>query len=383
MAIQDLAVHVLEYRPPKPVMSSVGALTRRIACLVEVSTSDGIRGWGESWVNFPAWAAAERRATLLEGVRPLVLGLEESDIDAVHRRVLQSLLPVGRQWGAPGPIWQALSAVDQALWDIAGQRQGKPVWELLGGNGGKAPVYASGLGPDLDPVVVARHLERGIRHFKLKVGRGLEADRAQVAGLRRLVGSDATIWVDANQAWATVEEATESITAFAEYHVAVVEEPLAADDLEGMRQLAAVSPLPLAAGENLYGAAGFARWAERGAIRLIQPDVSKGGGITEARRICADVTERYGLPYAPHFLGGAVGLYASLHFFNATAGGVAVEFDTNPNPLRDALVNPPPVVRDGCLTLPDGPGWGIQIVPEVWARHAVRESVKCKPNPHD
>lgn len=366
--ITKFQVHILAYRPKKPVVSSVGIMEQRATCLVELETREGIRGFGESWVNFPAWAVIERRATLLQGVGPLVLGADETDIEEIHRRVLRALLPIGRQWGAVGPIWQAVSAVDQALWDIAGQRARQPVWRLLGGVGGSVPVYASGLGPQIEPRIVEDCLDRGIRIFKLKGGRDLPYDLEQVKLLRQIVGEAATIWLDANQGWETVEQAQGAIDTLAEQGVTLVEEPIAADDWDGMAQLAACSPIPLAAGENVYGVAQFRRWAERGALGVAQPDVSKGGGITEARRVATELRQKFGLPYAPHYLGGAVGLYATAHFFNGVPGGIAVELDTNPNPLREDLVEPPPRVRDGQLELPSGPGLGITFRRDIWRR---------------
>lgn len=369
MPITKFQVHLFAYRPEKPVVSSVGMIEQRATCLVELETREGIRGFGESWVNFPAWAVLERRATLLQGVRPLVLGADETDIEGIHRRVLRDLLPIGRQWGAVGPIWQAVSAVDQALWDIAGQRARQPIWRLLGGGGGTVPVYASGLGPQVEPRVVEDCLVRGIRIFKLKVGRDLNHDLEQVTLLRRIIGNAATIWVDANQGWDTVEEARRAIGTLAEQGVTLVEEPIAADDWEGMAQLAASTPIPLAVGENVYGVTQFRRWAERGVFGVAQPDVSKGGGITEAKRIATELHKNFGLSYAPHYLGGAVGLYATAHLFNGVPGGIAVELDTNPNPLREDLVEPSPRVRDGQLELPSGPGLGITFRQDIWRRY--------------
>ncbi len=361
--VNDLRVQFLEYRPEKPVVSSIGAITRRVTCLVTVVTEDGLEGVGESWVNFPDWAPQERRATIENGVRPLILGMDSADIDSVHRRLVNQLERIGLQWGALGPIWQAISAVDMALWDIAGKRRQLPVWKLLGGKQNTIPVYASGLGPDVDEALVRQHLALGINIFKLKVGRSRKQDLAEVAHLRDIVGSQATILVDANQGWSH-ENAQAIIPDLYRLGVQWVEEPLRADDLEGTAALAAESLIPIALGENLYGREAFRRWTEYRAVQIVQPDLSKCGGFTEARAI-VETVKPANIPYAPHFLGSAVGLVASAHFLAGVPGGLYLELDTNPNPLRDKLCANTVRIDDGRLKLAPDPGLGVSLARDI------------------
>lgn len=160
------------------IAMSFSPLRHRSAVLVQVRTEDGRIGQGESWTNDPPWAVEERVVTLSQGVLPLLLGQDASRIAAVHRRLCAKLDPLGRQWGAPGPIRQAISAVDVALWDLAGQRAGAAASGLAasglaaGRVRDEIPVYASSLGPDNVSDTARRCTLDGHRAVKLELGFG-------------------------------------------------------------------------------------------------------------------------------------------------------------------------------------------------------------------
>ncbi|HET8630579.1 MAG TPA: mandelate racemase/muconate lactonizing enzyme family protein [Thermomicrobiales bacterium] len=367
MRVVDLRPLVLSVPLARPVRAAFGTMTHRHAILVEVVTDEGLVGLGESWSNFPAWAPAERLATLEQGVKPLLVGQDPADPPAVTRHLLDRLEPIGRQWGARGPIHQAVSAVDIALWDIKGQREGKPICALLADQPlRRVPVYASGLGPT-DAAEMARpYWEAGVRALKLKVGFGRETDRANLAQLRAAY-PDAAIAVDANQKWDEAE-ALAMAPLLAKYACRWMEEPVPASELDALRRLRAALPCPVAGGENYYGAREFARVLDAGALGLVQPDVCKTGGISEMVAICRAATAA-GLPYAPHYLGGAVGVIASLHVFAAVPGGLIMELDANPNPLREALLEASLAPVDGMLPVPDRPGLGVALNQETVERY--------------
>lgn len=362
MVVDDVRVRFFRYRPPQPLAISIGQQTVRLLCLVEVQSSTGRVGIGESWVNFPSWVAAERYATLTEGFAPLLRGQAVQDVGRVHDRLAQSVAALARQAGATGPLSQALSGIDLALWDLRASERGLPVYRMLGGHGRRVPVYASGLGPTVDAVTVRQHMAQGIRMFKLKVGFDDREDYDNVVRLRDLVGPTADIMVDANQAW-SVPQAQRMIQRLQAVGLRWVEEPIACDDREGMEQLVAWSPVAISAGENLYGLATFRQWATRRALTIAQPDVTKVGGLTPAWHIAQEMAA-VPLPYAPHFMGGIVGLMASCHLWAGVPGGIAVELDSNPNPLRTDIADPPLQIEEGCLVIPEAPGWGISMSEE-------------------
>ncbi|HXH83305.1 MAG TPA: mandelate racemase/muconate lactonizing enzyme family protein [Candidatus Tectomicrobia bacterium] len=370
MKIADLRVHVLSAPVHEPIRMAHGTLRTRPAVLVEIVTADGATGWGESWVNFPPWAWRERVATLTEGVRPLLLGVVADDREGLRRRLHDTLVPMARQWGALGPVMQAISAVDIALWDLAGRVAGQPVAHLLGGDAGAPlPAYASGLGPARAVAQAERAVAAGFTALKLKIGFDWEADRANIAAVRRTVGPGITLMVDANQAW-TVAETLARGPWLAEQGVRWLEEPVPSGDAHDLRQVTGKAGVPIAAGENVYTVCGFRRLLEARAVDVAQPDVAKTGGLSEMASICR-LAGAHGVPWAPHFYGGALGMAATLHAFAAFPGGVAVEWDWNENPLRDALLRRPFEVRDGAVTPPAGPGLGVEIDPAALRRFAV------------
>lgn len=350
----------------EPVRLSFGAMRARHLVAVIVELDDGTVGVGETWTNFPAWASRERTLTLDEGLRPLVRGRQVGDVSAFTRNLLAELAPLARHWGAWGPVYQAVSGLDIALWDAVGRREGVSVAELVGrasGRGGQPPaeavsVYASGLGPDRVVETAAATYAAGVRTLKLKVGFGFETD---AANLRTLRGAypDAAIAVDANQAW-TVDEAITYAPLLSEYDCLWVEEPLATEMSVPLVHLARKLPSPVAFGENAYGLSILEELAEQEAVKILQPDVTKTGGISSALAVY-DVADAHELTVIPHFLGGAIGQVASAHLVAGREPGGLLEMDANPNPFRQRALRPPLTVVEGTLQVPPGPGLGIEL----------------------
>jgi L-alanine-DL-glutamate epimerase-like enolase superfamily enzyme len=220
------------------------------------------------------------------------------------------------------------------------------------------PVYASGLNPDQPERLAAARQAEGHRAFKLKIGFGRERDLDNLQALRRTLGDGAMLMADANQGW-ELTTALAMLDPLRGFRLQWLEEPLRADaPLEAWTTLAQASPFPLAAGENMncreqFDAAIAARW-----LGIVQPDLGKWGGFSG----CAGVGRAAlaaGLRFCPHWLGGGIGLVASLHLLAAVGGDGMVELDANANPLREAMAAPFPALADGTLQLPQGPGLGV------------------------
>ncbi|HET8744675.1 MAG TPA: mandelate racemase/muconate lactonizing enzyme family protein [Ramlibacter sp.] len=370
LRLAKLQAFVFRVPIDEPVQTSFGIMHDRPAVLVRAEDSDGAVGWGEIWCNFPS-VGAEHRARLLESaVAPIFLERAwDSPADA-FREATRRLHILGIQCGEPGTVAQAIAGADMALWDLVGRRQGQPLWRLFGGTDTIA-TYASGLSPTRPEKLAAAKRDEGFRAFKLKVGFGVERDLANLRTLRELLGPDAPLMVDANQAW-SLEEAIEMSRRSAEFGLQWLEEPLAADRpwSEWVR-LAAESPLPLAAGENMRGANEFAAALASNAFAVVQPDLGKWGGFSGCLPVARDVLAA-GRMFCPHWLGGGIGLVASMHLKAAVGGAGYVEVDSNPNPLRELLATPYPQVVDGMVTLPDAPGLGV--APDLEALRKFRVS---------
>ncbi len=357
MAITSVDVLSLTAPLDRPISTSFGAMHQRNAVLVGLRDERGITGWGESWTNFPGWSGQERVAILTEALVPQVLGREAADVETLYDELSHRLRHLMVQWGAPGPIHQALSAIDCALWDLHARLLDLPLHHLLGGDTLMVPIYASGLGP-VDPVGTSRWLaDLGVDAFKLKVGFGIDTDRRNLHALRSAYGAGATIMVDANRAW-NHDAAVAMLDVLETCDVRWLEEPLDGDD-EALVAFRNVCSLDVAAGENVYGLERYERLLEDGAVDVIQPDVTKNGGITTARRVCQRAVA-LGKAHALHFLGNAPGQRASAHLFAAEPGGVFLEFDANANPVNANLLRTDLPITEGHLDLRanvPGIGW--------------------------
>jgi D-galactarolactone cycloisomerase len=361
-AIERLAAHVFRWPVATPVRTSFGVMRDRPMVLVEAVDEEGMSGWGEVWCNFPA-VGAEHRARLVSSVfAPGIVGRSVEDPAALFRELTEASAVLAIQAGEPGPVAQCLAGIDMALWDLAARRAGQPMWKLLGGRDPTIAVYASGLNPDGPEELAASRRDEGYSAFKLKVGFGRERDLANLRALREVLGPQARLMADANQAW-TLEEARAMQHALAQFDLDWLEEPLRADAALGQwQELAAGGRVALAAGENMAGDAQFDAAIASRAFAVLQPDAAKWGGFSGclpvARRIIAA-----GLRYCPHFLGGGIGLLASAHLLAAAGGDGLLEIDANPNPLRSETCGPLANVRDGHATLTDAPGLGV--VPDL------------------
>ena len=357
--IESVTVDV--YRSPiaRPVRTAFGTMTDRPAVTVTVRSTRGFTGYGEVWCNFPA-PGAEYRARLIATVlRRAVTGREWSGPVAVFHHLTARTRVLAIQAAEPGPFAQSIAGMDIALWDMVARRARQPLWRFLGGEGnGHLPVYASGIGPDraIDQALESR--AAGHRAFKLKIGFDQRRDLANLAGLRRTLGGDASIAVDANQAWSP-EEAVRRSRDLAPYSPAWLEEPIRADRGSDDWQLVARgSPIALAAGENILGEEAFDRLIGGQALAVIQPDVTKWGGISGCLPVARRIVDA-GKRYCPHHLGGGIGLLASAHLLAAAGGDGLLEVDCNHNPLREGLAQPFPRLADGRLWLSDAPGLGV------------------------
>lgn len=353
----------------EPVQTSFGIMYDRPAVWLKVTDADGAFGWGEVWCNFPS-VGAEHRARLVEScVAPLVLNKEWTSPVQAFEHMSAALAVLALQTGEPGPIAQAVAGVDMALWDLCARRQSVPLWKLFGGVPA-VPVYASGLSPTRPEALAQVKHEQGYRAFKLKVGFGLERDESNLATLRALLGDDTPIMIDANQAW-SLEQAIEASHRLAPLSPAWLEEPMRADtDWATWQRLAQAVPLVLAGGENWRGEQQFSEGIGGGAFGVIQPDMGKWGGFSA----CVPVGRQAlaaGRRFCPHWLGGGIGLVASMHLKAAVGGNDPVEVDSNPNPLRDIPAEPFLFPREGVVTLNDEPGLGMVPDMQQLARYVV------------
>lgn len=357
--LRALSAHRFACPVATPVVTSFGAMRERPMVLVRAEDADGVVGWGELWCNFPP-DGDRHRARLVDTVlAPLVIGQSFADPAAAFALLTSKLAVLALQSGEPGPFAQAIAGVDIALWDLHARRAGQPLWRLLGGASPVVSVYASGINPDGAVSFAEARRREGFTAFKLKIGFGHERDVSNVRALRKALGDETPLMVDANQAW-TLETALDIVRRLDGLGLRWLEEPLRADrPWSEWRALRNATAIPLAAGENIAGDDAFDAALAADAICVVQPDMAKWGGFTRnvplARRVRAT-----GRTLCPHYLGGGIGLLASAHWLAAAGGGGWLEVDANPNPLRSSTCGPIGTVSEGKVTLADAPGLGVE-----------------------
>lgn len=267
---------------------------------VRIRTADGTEGVGYSYTIGTGGGAV--LSLLRETLLPALIGLEAERPEAVWL----ALFGITRATTV-GPITAlALAAVDTAVWDAKTRRAGLPLWVAGGGASPSIPMYdteGGWLHLTVDELVAhaVASKERGMGGVKIKVGkpRGHQ-DLERLRAVRDAVGDDLDIMVDANQSF-TVSEAVRRARLFEQVDVFWFEEPLPAEDIEGHRQLARSTSVPIAVGESMYSIGHFREHLQRGGASIVQPDVARVGGITPWLKI-AHLAESFNAPVAPHFL---------------------------------------------------------------------------------
>ena len=357
-SITPASIEAFAFRVPiaTHVKVSFGTFRDRPMVLVRVRDKDGTEGWGEAWCNWPS-VGAEHRARLAADIGERLVGRTLTSPDQAFHSLTRELEVLVLQTGEIGPIAQAIAGIDIAMWDLAARKQGLPLYRALGGAPRESlQVYATGINPDEpERFALARYAE-GHRAFKLKIGFDRGRDLRNLRAMREALGDDAVLTCDANQAL-SLDAAVEFSRAAAPIDLQWLEEPMRVDAPAGQwRALADASPIPIAGGENLQGAQLDDAVGDR-VLRVLQPDVTKWGGITEISRVSREVVAE-GKRYCPHFFGGGISLLASLHLLAAAGGTGLLEYDCHPNAGRELVVGSLLPVREGKVPVPQGPGLG-------------------------
>jgi L-alanine-DL-glutamate epimerase-like enolase superfamily enzyme len=326
--------------------------------LVEVRTDAGLTGWGEAFAYGVPLAVCN---IIEDGLAPLLSGHDPTEIETLVDRMHRALMI----WGRRGLAMMAVSGVELALWDLAGKARGVPVYALVGGlvqRGVRA--YAS-LPRYEAPADVARAAaamaEQGFRAIKLH-----QIDVASVAAAREAVGDDVELMLDTNCPW-TVEDAIRMARRLEPYALRWLEEPVwPPEDYAGLARVRQATSTSIACGENEATVFGFREIMRAGAADVVQPSVTKVGGLLELKKI-ATLAAASNVTLVPHSFYFGPGLAATLHAIASTPGVPYIEFPSGE--LAPPLSKTPIRCVDGVVTLEDRPGLGADPDPDVMARY--------------
>jgi L-alanine-DL-glutamate epimerase-like enolase superfamily enzyme len=328
-----------------------------LCCLVVlVHTDQGVTG--ESLLY--AFNSAQL-AVLASAVSALAAGVVGED-PRYTQRLWQRLWRASSGSGRAGVTIVAISALDRACWDIAGQVLDEPLYRIFGAYRDEVPVYASGLwlSQSTDGIVADAHdfIHAGFGGIKMRVGKARIADDVdRVRAVRDAIGPDVPLMVDANKRL-TVEHAIRLGRRLEDLNLAWFEEPLPEHDLVGSSRVAAALDTPIASGESVYTRYGFRALVQARGADVLMPDLARVGGYTEMLKV-VHLAEAYDLPISPHHHP-----YESIHVLASAPNGTLLEYV----PWFDALYAARPEVRDGHMKVPQGPGTGIRIDPEAVER---------------
>jgi len=351
MNITEIVTYLVNANPPAPPHYADRPRGRNwVFC--RISTDAGIHGVGEGG----GWPELCRKG--IEEVAPLLIGENPFAIERLWLKVYDILHGHGLTGSVRGGV---ISALDMALWDIKGKALGAPVYELLGGKLRDAVrIYAHA-----DSLARARALvERGYTAFKCGPSPRL------LASLRQALGDEIEIGVHCHGEFSP-GGALQLAGAIEPYQPAFLEEPTHPDDLDALQWLSGKTRVPLAAGERLFSKWSFRDLLQRRIVEIAQPEITRIGGITEAKKI-ATLAEAFTVKLAPHDgSAGPVAEMANLHVLASTASCIYLEHMADDVPWRSEVAVGVIPERNGALPLPDKPGLGIDLDEEAIARHPV------------
>ena len=359
LQITDVTAFPASFPVKKPVTLGIGRAVKRDAVIVRVTTRGGLVGWGEAHHGRCPGAIARLIDTTL---RQLVVGMDAYDVVGIWSRIYRMQL-ASHGMGTAASL--AMSGLDLALWDIRGKAVGWPVYKLLGGKARDIPAYAGGISLGYqEPAQLCDEIRgliaQGYQGVKLRVGDTVANDIRRVEAVRREF-PQLVLLADANTAY-SVNDVRDVMPAFEAARIRWLEEPFPPHDHRSYAQAARLGRVPLAAGENHYTRFEFTRVIEDGSITILQPDLSKTGGLTEALRIAA-MASAWKLQVNPHTLLTGVNMAASIHLLAAIDNGGYFEADVAAeNPFRDELCTPTCAVdANGEVRPHEAPGLGVEV----------------------
>ena len=369
--IIDVKVHVIKSSLEIPFAFSQGWVNVRSATLVEIKTNSGLVGWGEAFCQ--GLEPPEISAAVIENaLKPILLDQSPLNIEVLWYKRYNST----RDYGRKGSVVSGISAVDIALWDIAGKYYDQPVYQLLGGAfRTKIKPYATGFYRIKGKGEASRlaeealsHFENGFDHMKVKLGFGIDDDLMCMESIgHALKNKNVTLMIDTNHAYGRSEALTLGKN-LQSYKLRWYEEPVVPEDVKGYEELRSKLDIPIAGGENEHTLFGFKSLFENNAIDIAQPDIGSCGGITGAKHII-NLAHSFGVEVNPHVWGSAIAQAASIQViasipvthFSIFAREPILEYDQSSHPFRRELLSKPFELVNGMINIPDDKGLGIEV----------------------
>lgn len=350
-----------------PVADAVRQITHRDHLIVTIHTEDGLSGSGFTL----GYDAAKAMVALVDAIyRPILLGANALETERLWAEMYRQSIQAGRR----GAALRTISAIDLALWDLRGKAARMPVMALLGIHSTRLRCYATGgyyregMTDDELAGEICSYVELGFNAVKVKVGRGsARRDAERLRTVRKAVGDDVDILLDANGGWPDAPTAIAAMRRLEEFRPFWIEEPVRADNLAAMARIAEALDTPVATGELESTRWAFADLLERKAADILQPDATVVGGVSEWLKV-AHMAASFDIPIAPHYnwdyhtqLSATIPNAMLIEYFVA-ASGVKVFDRVIENPIQ-------PV--NGFIAPRTGPGFDIHLSATEIARYRI------------
>jgi len=366
MKITDIKTHLIFNPSSKPFQDATmfppdPNKTGRHCVFIEIETDKGLKGF--SYIN----AGRALTNIIQDDLKELLLDEDPIKTEKLWDKMFWAV----RGYGRKGLAFQAISAIDIALWDLKGKAFGVPLYKIFGAYQDSVPCYGSGgwTNFSIEELVEEQvsYVEQGFPRIKMKVGKDFgaseEEDLKRLEAVRNAVGKNTTIFVDANNGY-YAKQAIKMSKFFEKYDVSWFEEPVLADDIEGLKEVSKATIIPVATGEHEYTKYGFKDLITRGGADIVQPDIGRVGGVTEWMKV-AHIAHSFNLPVAPH-------AYSLLHLHCCMATPnlkvveiLGAEMDSWPFLFKDV-----PEVIKGQWKPFDKPGIGLEPNPDAIKNHS-------------
>jgi D-galactarolactone cycloisomerase len=376
MKIVSIQPYILCQQLDEPFSFSQWEYAERKICIVKVITESGIVGWGEGY------GPAEVLYSGIQFLKQYVIGMEALNTEGIWYTMYRRTLDYARR----GILVASISAIDIAIWDIKGKILNQSVSVLLGGRKREhIRAYATGmyfcetncLATKLSDEALS-YKTAGFDAMKMKVGLSIPEDIKNVRAVRKAIGDNIMLMIDANHAYNGIE-AIALAKAIEELNIAWFEEPVSPEHYDAYKNLRSKTIIPIAGGECEYLQAGFYQLFINQSVDIAQPDICAAGGITEVKRII-NLASTFGVSVVPHSWGTGIALSAALQMISnmdifpgrLKEPEALMEFDQTENELRDKLIFPKLKAVDGRISIPDKPGLGFD-VDEEYVEHSSKK----------
>jgi L-rhamnonate dehydratase len=343
--------------------------------IIVVETDEGITGYGEvDTAPFVGKAIVDAYMShgTCYGLREVVVGADPFDYEQIWNDMWSKTYYYGRS----GPVVHVMSGIDMAIWDIMGKATGKPVHKLLGGSYiKKVRPYASALMPESRDEVkrmVEKYSSQGYTAIKFgwgPLGYDVNLDLQLIEMARKTAGDHIEIMIDIGKRY-KLKQAMYVAKAIEQLNIYWLEEPLPAEDYAGYRRLTESTTTRIATGEEESGRLAFSRLINESGVDVIQPDISRCGGLTEAKKIATMAADN-NITLVPHAFKTGILVAASIQLIAALPGVPFLEFSVTESAIRKELLVNPFMQKDGFVEVPEAPGLGIDLNPEVIKKYGI------------